>query len=102
MDQSDIRGRDVSHEFPFISQVHTWHRHVEVDHSQSPVLSLTLQHSSKVGVTVTQSPSHVQSFTGVLYQVGSRFCKRRGTLFKSLLIWQAVVVCWVAVEVLSP
>jgi len=68
MDQSDIRGRDVSHEFPFISQVHTWHRHVEVDHSQSPVLSLTLQHSSKVGVTVTQSPSHVQSFTGVLYQ----------------------------------
>jgi len=68
MDFPDIRGRDVSHEFPFISRVHTWHRHVEVDHSQSPVLSLTLQHSSKVGVTVTQSPSHVHSFTGVLYQ----------------------------------
>ena len=86
MDQSDIRGRDVSHEFPFISQVHTWHRHVEVDHSQSPVLSLTLQHSSKVGVTVTQSPSHVHSFSGVLYQVG--FKSFRNILLSQFMLFQ--------------
>ena len=27
------------------------------------------------------------------------FCKRRGTLFISLLIWLAAEVCWLAVEV---
>ena len=31
----------------------------------------------------------------------SRFRKRKGTLFISLLSWLAVEVCWLAVEVLS-
>ena len=32
----------------------------------------------------------------------SRFCKRSGTFFKSLLFWLAGEVNWLAVEVLSP
>ena len=32
----------------------------------------------------------------------SRFRKRRGTLFISLLSWLAVEVCWLTAEVLSP
>ena len=32
----------------------------------------------------------------------ARFCKRRGTLFKSLHSWLAVEVCKLAVEVFSP
>ena len=36
------------------------------------------------------------------FLVGPRFCIWRGTLFKSILSWLAVEVCWLAVEVLSP
>ena len=69
IDKTEVGGRSVTEEFPFISRVHTWQRHVELDHAQSPVLSLTLQHSHRVGVTVKQSESHVKDFSGVLYQV---------------------------------
>ena len=69
IDKTDIGGRHVTQEYPFISRVRIWRRHVELDHSQSPVVSLTLQHRTRVGVTVQQSPSHISSFTGVLYQV---------------------------------
>ena len=33
---------------------------------------------------------------------GTRSCKRSGTLFKSLLLWLAGEVSWLAEEVLSP
>ena len=68
IDKTDIGGREVTEEFPFVSRVRTWRRHVELEHAASPVLALTLQHSSRVGVVVQQSPSVVGGFTGVLYQ----------------------------------
>ena len=42
--------------------------------SQSPVLAITLQHRSKVSVTVQESPSSIKNFTAILYQdVSSHF-----------------------------
>ena len=35
--------------FPFISEARVWRRHAELTHRESPLLSLTLQHRSKVG-----------------------------------------------------
>ena len=55
-------------EFKFVSQVRVWRRHVEVEHGESPLVSVTLQHRSKVGVVVQFSGSHLQDFTGLLYQ----------------------------------
>ena len=55
-------------EFPFISDVHVWQRHLEMDHKESPLLALTLQHRSKFGVVVQYSGSHLSDFTGLLYQ----------------------------------
>ena len=69
IDQSRLeQGRPLQHMFPFISGVRIWRRHVEVEHGESPLLSLTLQHRSRVGVVVQFSSSHLQDFTGVLYQ----------------------------------
>ena len=51
-----------------MSSVRVGSRHVEVEHLESPLLSLTLQHRSRVGVVVQFSSSHLQDFTGVLYQ----------------------------------
>ena len=55
-------------EYPWISSARVWGRHVELEHSQSPLLSLTLQHSGRVGVVVQYSASQLQDFTGLLYQ----------------------------------
>ena len=41
-------GRSVETMYPFISGVRIWRRHVELRHGESPLLSLTLQHRSKV------------------------------------------------------
>ena len=39
-----------------------------MEHGESPLVSVTLQHRSKVGVVVQFSGSHLQDFTGLLYQ----------------------------------
>ena len=62
------QGRPLQQIFPFISGVRIWRRHVELQHGESPLLSLTLQHRSRVGVVVQFSSSHLRDFTGVLYQ----------------------------------
>ena len=35
--------------YPFIGGVRVWRRHVELTHRESPLLTLTLQHRTKVG-----------------------------------------------------
>ena len=65
------QGRPLHQMFPFISGTRIWRRHVELEHGESPLLSLTLQHRSRVGVVVQFSSSHLQDFTGVLYQDSS-------------------------------
>ena len=61
-------GRPLEQVYPFVSGVRIWRRHVELEHGESPLLSLTLQHRSRVGVVVQYSSSHLADFTGVLYQ----------------------------------
>ena len=39
-----------------------------MEHKESPLLALTVQHRSKVGVVVQYSMSHLSDFTGLLYQ----------------------------------
>ena len=39
-----------------------------MEHNESPLLSLTLQHRSKVGVVIHHSKSKLEDFTGLLYQ----------------------------------
>ena len=68
IDQQELQGKEVRAEFKFVSQVRVWRRHVEVEHGESPLVSVTLQHRSKVGVVVQFSGSHLQDFTGLLYQ----------------------------------
>ena len=68
IDKQDIGGREVTAEYPFLADVHVWRRHVEMEHKESPLLAMTLQHRTKVGVTVQYSTSHLADFTGVLYQ----------------------------------
>ena len=41
---------------------------MEVEHGESPLLALTLQHRSRVGVVVQYSASRLEDFTGLLYQ----------------------------------
>ena len=36
--------------FPFIRDVRVWRRHTELTHRESPLLTLTLQHRTKVGL----------------------------------------------------
>ena len=68
INKSGLEGRDVTQDYSFISDVRVWRRHVELEHGQSPLLSLTLQHRSRVGVVVQYSASSLSDFTGVLYQ----------------------------------
>ena len=65
------QGRPLHQMFPFISGTRIWRRHVELEHGESPLLSLTLQHRSRVGVVVQFSSPYLQDFTGVLYQDSS-------------------------------
>ena len=71
IDKTELGGREVRQEFPFISGVRVWQRFVELEHSQSPVLSVTLQHRTRVTVRVQQSQSNINNFTAILYQVSS-------------------------------
>ena len=68
IDRPDIGGRTVTDEFPFISAINVWHRHIEMKHKESPFLALTIQHRSRVGVVVQFSNSHLSDFTGLLFQ----------------------------------
>ena len=68
IDRLDIGGRRLTEEFPFLTDVHVWRRHVEMEHRESPLLALTLQHRSRVGVVVQYSSSSLSDFTGLLYQ----------------------------------
>ena len=68
IDKQDIGGTSVTEEFPFVSNIHVWQRHVEMEHKESPLLALTLQHRNKVGVVVHYSNSQLTDFTGLLYQ----------------------------------
>ena len=49
-----------------------------------------------------QEEVHFQDAKTTAIGVKSRFYKRRGTLFISLLSWLAVKICRLAVELLSP
>ena len=60
IDKGRIEGRDVREDFSFASEVRIWRRHVEVEHGESPLLSLTLQHRNRVGVVVQYSASQLQ------------------------------------------
>ena len=40
IDKTELGGRSLTSEFPFVSRVRTWRRHVELEHGASPVLSL--------------------------------------------------------------
>ena len=44
----------------FAAGVRIWRRHVEVEHGESPLLALTLQHRNRVGVVVQYSASALQ------------------------------------------
>ena len=72
IDQTHLQqGRPLQQLYPFVSGVRIWRRHVELEHGESPLLSLTLQHRSRVGVVVQYSASHLADFTGVMYQVST-------------------------------
>ena len=62
------QGRPLHHLYPFVGGVRVWRRHVEVEHRESPLLGLSLQHRSRVGVVVQYSASRLRDFTGVLVQ----------------------------------
>ena len=62
------QGRIATDVYTFLKRVRVWRRHVEMEHKDSPLLALTLQHRSKVGVVVQYSSSHLADFTGLLYQ----------------------------------
>lgn len=64
----ELGGRTLTEVYPFIGGVRVWRRHVELTHRESPLLTLTLQHRTKVGVVVQYSSSHLADFTGLLYQ----------------------------------
>jgi len=64
----ELGGRHLTEVFPFIRLVRVWRRHAELLHKESPLLTLTLQHRTKVGVVVQYSSSQLTDFTGLLYQ----------------------------------
>ena len=68
INQAGVGGRRVEDVYSFVKQVRTWRRHVEVQHRESPLLSLSLQHRSLVGVVVQYSQSRLDNFTGLIYQ----------------------------------
>ena len=53
-------------------------------------------------ISFSQSRMYIKAHSMMYIVKRPRFCKRRGTLFKSLLTLLAEEVCWLAVEVLSP
>ena len=68
IDGEGVGGREVTQLYPFLRSSRVWRRHVELEHSESPLLSLTLQHSNRVGVVVQYSASQLLDFTGLLYR----------------------------------
>jgi len=64
----ELGGRGLMEVYPFIDDVRVWRRHAELRYKESPLLTLTLQHRTKVGVVVQYSASHLKDFTGLLYQ----------------------------------
>ena len=68
IDGEGVGGREVTQLYPFLRGARVWRRHVELEHSESPLLSLTLQHSNRVGVVVQYSASQLLDFTGLLYR----------------------------------
>ena len=68
IDKGRLDARDVRGDHSWAAGVRIWRRHVEVEHGESPLLALTLQHRSRVGVVVQYSASRLQDFTGLLYQ----------------------------------
>ena len=47
LNSEDAGGRPVQELFPFVSGARVWRRHVELEHRESPLLSLSLQHRSE-------------------------------------------------------
>lgn len=52
--------------FPFVQSVQVFRRHVEIMHSESPLLVLTMQHRSKVDVVMKYHEAKMSDFTGQL------------------------------------
>jgi len=59
-------ARRVADIYPFIKKLKIWRRHVEVSHKESPLLALTMQHQSKVDVTMRFEESALEDFRGQL------------------------------------
>ena len=68
----------------------------QVEHSVSGVLGLSVQHSARVGVTVTTDTATLATFTGVVYQVSSAL----NVWF--VIIWELRTCCVVAGLGVSP
>ena len=60
IDKGRLEGRDVREDHSFAAGVRIWRRHVEVEHGESPLLALSLQHRNRVGVVVQYSASQLQ------------------------------------------
>ena len=60
IDKGRLEARDVREDHSFAAGVRIWRRHVEVEHGESPLLALTLQHRNRVGVVVQYSASALQ------------------------------------------
>ena len=60
IDKGGLEGRDVREDHSWVDRVRIWRRHLEVEHRESPLLALTLQHRNRVGVVVQYSASQLQ------------------------------------------
>ena len=69
----------------------------QVEHSVSGVLGLSVQHSARVGVTVTTDTATLATFTGVVYQVSSDLL----TVW-FVIIWGSRTCCFMAGLGVSP
>ena len=54
IDRSSVSGRDVRADYSFVAGVRVWRRHVEVEHRESPLLGLSLQHRTRVQCSAVQ------------------------------------------------
>ena len=54
IDRSSVSGRDVRADYSFVAGVRVWRRHVEVEHRESPLLGLSLQHRTRVQCSTVQ------------------------------------------------
>ena len=54
IDRSSVSGRDVRADYSFVAGVRVWRRHVEVEHRESPLLGLSLQHRTRVQYSAVQ------------------------------------------------